>query len=491
MMGGLRRAKVPLEASVRCAGGRDGAKQGVLAMIGASLVVLVTLGQSPTSDPSTLVPLLGAPRYSQREAAAGELEKFGRRALPALRTARETKDPEVQTRASALIDKIEGSLLTQPTMLRLDFENRPLPEVVKDLGEQAGIKLALLPENSPHWPTRRLTIHEPAPLPFWKAIDRVCEAGRLQYNLGMNGLPSGREPIFPLFEGGMRPTSPTVDTGPFRVCLVGLHYQRDFNFQPVPVGGGNMPIPPSLPPNGSRAVRPGLATSDQFYAQLQVFGEPRLTLSQNGPLKIVEAVDDKGQALTSALDRGPLAQRTSSYFGYAAGSVVQFQAAMSRPEQPGKTIRKLRGVLPLSVSTRKPNPLVVKLAGSSGRTFRNEELALTLHEVRPVGNSRQTLIELSIRRLSGTSGGLNSGAAQPEFVVQRPDTFQQQIEVSDAQGRPIPWYQTNFDAEASKLTLTVTPQNLEANVGPVELRFYGMARSSTEITFEFNDLPLP
>ena len=460
-------------------------------MIGASLVVLVTLGQSPPSDPSTLVPLLGSPRYAQREAAAGELEKFGRGALPALRTARETKDPEIRTRASALIDKIEGSLLTQPTMLRLDFEDRPLPEVVKNLSEQAGIKLALLPENSPHWRSRRVTIHEPSPLPFWKAIDRVCEIARLQYNIGMNGFPSGREPIFPLFEGGMRPTTPTVDTGPFRVCLVGLHYQRDFNFQPVPVGVGNMPNPPSVPPNGPRVFRPGLATSDQFYAQIQVFGEPRLSLSQSGPLKIVDAVDDRGQALTSALDRGPLAQRTSGYYGFATGSVVQLQATMSRPDQPGKTIRKLRGVLPLSVSTRKPNPLVVKLAGSSGQTFRNEELALTLHEVRPVGNSRQTLIELSIRRLGGTPGGLNSGPLQQEFVVQRPDAFQQQIEVADAQGRPMPWYQTNFDAEASKLTLTVTPQNLEPNVGPVEIRYYGMARSSTEITFEFNDLPLP
>jgi hypothetical protein len=458
-------------------------------MIGASLVVLVTLGQTPSTDPSTLIRQLGAARYSERETAASQLEQLGRSALPALRTARESKDLEVRTRATALVEKIEGILLTQATLLRLDFDDKPLPEVLKELSRQAGVKFALGAENSQQWRTRKVTIHESKPLPFWRAVDRLCETARLQYNVGVNGFPNGREPVFPLFEGGMKPSAPTVDTGPFRISLVALHFQRDLNFQLVPIAPGDPPPPPSrsLP----AGARPGVAASEQFYAQIQVFGEPRLTLSQNGPLKILEAIDGKGQPLTTAGTRGASSQRTSGYFGFATGSVVQVQATMTRPEQPGKTIRKLKAVLPLAVATRKPNPLVVKLAGSAGQTFRNDDLALTVHDLRPVGDTRQTSIDVSVRPLGGSSGGLGSGIGQPDFVAQRPDSFQQQIEVMDTLGRPMPWYQTSFDPEASRMTLTATPQGLDQNVVPVEIRFYAMARSTTEVEFEFSDLPLP
>src|SRR5262249_46049442 len=161
------------------------------------------------------------------EAAASELEQLGGIALPALRAAREQKDPEVRSRAAALIEKIEGTLLTQPTMLRLDSEDQPLPEVLKDLSEQSGIRLTLLPQNAAEWKTRGVTLHEPNRLPFWKAMDRLCEASRLQYNAGINGFPYGRDPVFPLFEGGTRPSAPTFDSGPFRLTVLGLHFQRD------------------------------------------------------------------------------------------------------------------------------------------------------------------------------------------------------------------------------------------------------------------------
>ena len=66
-----------------------------------NLVALVLLGQlstsAPQSDPSALVGQLGAARYADREAAAGALERLGRAALPALRAARDHRDPEVRS----------------------------------------------------------------------------------------------------------------------------------------------------------------------------------------------------------------------------------------------------------------------------------------------------------------------------------------------------------------------------------------------------------
>jgi hypothetical protein len=458
-------------------------------MICSTLVMIVVLGQSPENDPQALISRLGAAHYAERETAASELERLGRKALPALRLARELKDLEVRTRAVSLINKIEGALLTQPTMISLDFDNRPLPEVVKTVSDQAGLSLMLIPDNAPQWAARRVTLHEPAPLPFWKALDRLCDAARLQYNYGMYGLPQGRQAALPLFDGGGRPTIPTVDTGPFRVSVMGLHFQRDVTF---PVAGPRLgqPFPPQgVEQPGSVGQRFNPAVSENCYAQIQVIGEPRLSVSQSGLLKIIEAVDDKGQSLINTAARAAITQRSAGYFGINAGSAVQLQATLTRPEQPGQMIRKLRGVVPLSLATRKPNPLAVKLDGATGKTFRNDDVAVTIADIRPLGNTRQTTIEMSIRSLTGASGGPSPG--QPDFVVQRPDSFQQTIEVTDGQGRPMPWYQTSFDMEAARVTLTVTPQTLDGNGTPAELRLYGLARATTEVEFEFHDLRMP
>src|SRR4051812_11580173 len=105
-------------------------------MIGAFLAFAVLTAQVPASDPSALVAQLGSARYARREAAASALEKLGRQALPALRSARDVKDPEIRSRASALITRIEGGLLTKPTLVTLDYRDRPLGEVIRSIGDQ-------------------------------------------------------------------------------------------------------------------------------------------------------------------------------------------------------------------------------------------------------------------------------------------------------------------------------------------------------------------
>ena len=78
------------------------------------------------------------------------------------------KDPEIRSRASALITKIEGGLLTKPTMVALDFHDQPLAEVVRVFGDQSGIKMAIFPEQPPGPQQKRVTLQESAPLPSGK-----------------------------------------------------------------------------------------------------------------------------------------------------------------------------------------------------------------------------------------------------------------------------------------------------------------------------------
>ena len=166
-----------------------------------------------------------------------------------------------------------------------------------------------------------MTLQESAPLPFWKALDRLCVAGNLKYNLGMQGIvPQPGAPPHPLRGEGGVPAGPTSDLGPFRVQLTNLHFQRNLTF-----AAGPRPI-------------------EQFYMQVQVVAEPRLWVSQGGPIQILEAQDDRGQSLM--LPGGGTSTRHSAYFGMSSGAVVQMQAHLKRPEQPGATIRKLRGIGP-------------------------------------------------------------------------------------------------------------------------------------------------
>ena len=221
-------------------------------MTGSTLLLITVLGQLASGDPESLVPRLGAPKYAVREDAATALERLGRRALPSLRAAKQERDPEVRTRAVSLIQKIEGSLLTQPTMISLSFEDTPLPEVLKSINRQAGLSFSLVPEQSVQWANRRVTLRSTDPLPFWKALDELCEAGRLQYNFVMYGAPQGNRPTFQLFDGPSRPNNPFVDSGPFRIMVMALHYQKDVSFPPLPRGPGERSnLRPGSPGHGS------------------------------------------------------------------------------------------------------------------------------------------------------------------------------------------------------------------------------------------------
>jgi len=381
-------------------------------------------------------------------------------------------------------------MLTQPTRIRLDFDDRPLPEVVAAIGERSGVKLALVPENAAVLQGRRITLRDPELVPFWKAIDRLCDAGQLQYNLGVVGLPTGRAPVFPLYATGVRPAGPMSDSGPFRVNLVSLHYQRDVVFvTPAAIRAQPLGLPPAPLPGPAHQDRPGSAINEQFYAQVQVAAEPRLSLSQNGPLRITEAEDDRGQSLlTGSGSSGAVHRYSGGYFGLTTGSTVQMQAPLRHPDAPGKAIRTLRGVLPVLVTTRKPGPLVAPLSGAPGKSFQNDEVVLDVLDIRvhPNPNITQTSIDLSIRSRSGPT--VSAPGPQGEIPIHRPDMHQQQLEVVDAQGRPIPWYQSSFDAEGARVTLTLTPNGQGT---PAEVRYYGLARAATEVGFEFSDVPMP
>ena len=468
-------------------------------MFVANLMAAFLLGQVQSAgpeldrDPLALVAQLGANRYADREKAAEALEHLGRSAMPALRAARDSRDQEVRTRASGLIQKIEGALLTQPTRVRLDFDGMPLTDVVRSLSVQAGFKVALFPENLPRWKSTRVTLHTAEPVDFWRAVDQLREVAGLQYNPGMSGYAGQREPTFSQADGTIRAQTPISDHGPFRVSLLGLHFQRDLNYD----GTGAVPKLP-VPHDGKPPVGVGTAlfpaqlnpvANVQFSARLLVAAEPRLSLYQNGPLQLIEAVDNRGNSLIPIASDGPAYNRLAGYFGMANGPIMQLQAQLHRPESAGESIKTLRGTVPVTVSSRKPDPLVVSLINGIGKTVENSELRLTVHEIRTLPNNHNSLVELSVKPNDPDTSVGRSDVDGFSAVLQRTDPQHLQIEVVDMRGQLIPWFPSGADNETARVTLTLT--NLPQTTQPKELRYYTLTRATLSLPFEFKDLVMP
>jgi hypothetical protein len=460
-------------------------------MIGASVLLVVHLvaQPAPSPDPGSLVKLLGSDRYAQREAAARALEQLAAAALPALRAGRESRDLEIRTRATAVLHKVEGSLLTQPTMVWLNFEDSGLPEIVRTLSQRTGMKIALFPENLPRWKSEKITLRESQPLPFWKAIDRLCAGAELQNDLELHGFASSAEPTLALTDRITRPFHPVSDHGPFRVSLVGLEYQRHVGFAIVaPQPRGNRRGRPGPNPAGAMPPlpQPRAVTSDQCSIQLQITAEPRLGVSQDGPLQLLEARDDQGNNLVTSDLARTLLTDPAGYLGGTCSSVVHIRAPLARPERAGKTIKTLRGVVPLRITAREPDPLVVPLAVAAGKSFDKGDIHLAVHEVRADPNTQQRQIELSIGvRESSLPASENHSGADP---APRQDPHQQSIQVLDSHGQVLPWIQTSTDMESARITVTMAGK---PGAEPSELRYYHMTETSLDVPFAFRDIPMP
>ena len=235
-------------------------------MIGVCVLTIgALLIAADEPDPAQLVRRLGSDRFAERVEAARALERLGKAALPALRAAKDSQDPKVRVRVAALLESLDRGAgvdrLTRPTLIKLDFRDRPLSEVIDALNARHGLGLTLqfgpLPPRGMRMASsrqlrrpeaevrsRRVTLEADRALPFWEAVNRLCEAGHLQHDLhpqGRFGLSKGRFLLF----AGLGGTSVSSDSGPFRVKVVGLHSTFEQNFAEAAIPGGGRPGPPA------------------------------------------------------------------------------------------------------------------------------------------------------------------------------------------------------------------------------------------------------
>ena len=112
-------------------------------------------------------------------------------------------------------------LLTRATRVRLDYDRAPLTEVVQSLGEQAGFRVTLYPDNLRKWKYQKVTLSGPRRSPSGRRSTCLrCREAPAQ-SRDLHGIGGPREPTFALIDGASTAITPSCDHGPFRVSLLG------------------------------------------------------------------------------------------------------------------------------------------------------------------------------------------------------------------------------------------------------------------------------
>jgi hypothetical protein len=445
----------------------------------ASLVLIAALAAVPAAepDPSALVAKLGSAEPAERAAAVESLTALGREALPALQKAGKADDTDLRARASALWETIQRDLMTRPSLVRLDFKDLPLADVIDDLRKQTGLALRA-------GQARRVgpvNVREPAPVPFWQAVERLgLKSARFDiHNPGGAGFPNldlNNDPEWVF----------TTSSGPFRVALMGLHLHRDRQLIRGPWVridrfGQRINVP--------REDLKGEETT--FFGGLEVMVEPRMWFTQEAPARLTEASDDLGQSLVPEAGGREAKLNDGANFAFFAGSGVTKVATEFRlrlPERPGRVAR-LRGVVPVMLHLRRPDPaLVIPLADAAGKTFRCDDAEFTVRSVNdsPTASSVTMTVRLDVDKADLPDH------PDPQLVSTRLRVLgSHQLELADAEGYVL------VDQAGTGGGGGKTPEVYRWTISTFQkghathLRYFGMLRVRSEAAFDFRDVPLP
>ncbi len=443
-------------------------------MVGAWLVSLMTLIMATSSDAAALVARLGSATVAEREEAAKALEAMGRGAVPALEAALRSPDAEVRARVLSAWERVQKRLLVQPSMVRLEGKGRPLADVVRSIGEQAGFSI----EISPHVPERPVHVHEPLPIPFWQAIDQLGLVG------GQFTKTNPRGPVATLAFGfgGNEIAYPSTVSGPFRITLKALHDHRDRLLTGGPwlridTASQRFPIPRNAKEREAR-----------FYIDLGMTIEPRMWFTQEGPARAIEALDDLGQSLVRR-DTTKVEEDHSLF--YSGGGAIEgwAQLDLTMPDKPGRSIARLQGSVPVAIQIRKPVPaLEIPLTAAPGTEFTHEDAVFTLREIHE--NDHGTLIGVDVR-INLDRFELPAGHDGENVTSRLRCLTDHQLEIVDADGNVLTQGGGAGSTSGANARTTLSVSKNRHQARPARLRYYQMFRAFTDVAFEFQMIPMP
>jgi len=172
------------------------------------------------------------------------------------------------------------------------------------------------------------------------------------------------------------------------------------------------------------------------------------------------------------------------YYGWYRGYVQQAQANLSWPSKSSRTVKLLKGIIPVTLlADQKPSIVTDRILSSKGKKFKVGDATFHIEDITEMpGNQYQ--IKLSVTE--------NSKDAPNDYS--RIQTIQQRLELQDDKGNKLYSYMNMMNwggPNNAQFTLVVQPPG-NAKIGkPAKLIYSAWILMEHEIAFEFRNLPLP
>lgn len=286
----------------------------------AALALALVSGLSSAWVPR-LVEQLGAPEFAAREAASKKLTAIGEPALPLLKHATQSTDPEVARRANTLVATItkraENTRLLAPTLVELNVVDQPLGDVLPILEQQTGYKFQV--SGVGRALSKKITLSTNGKVPFWVAMDQVSAAAGLSVGSEYQAITALSQELQPLpLRGGRRmpPSAPmqqlivptsTVILRPKPAQPNPLALAGAVRLEAIPYPAGAIPTP----------------TPDTATVLLQAIPEPKLPWERVQSYWVTKATDEQGRELATVAS----ADSTVTRIQPIQGGRVVFDAA--------------------------------------------------------------------------------------------------------------------------------------------------------------------
>jgi hypothetical protein len=419
-----------------------------------------------------LIQRLADREWDVRDAAEREILAMGLQAVPLLRWAAASEDPEVRRRAMRLLPGMEHALLVRPRRYSFSVVDQPFAKVIEALRTQTGYKIEsnLGFISNPPGPDgkvppgeRKFTYHFKE-ASWWQILDTLSNDVPIQ--------PPGHygDDIVRLYRGNAVGTPPYVGyDGGFRYVPTAIQINRSVDL--------------SLNPDNP-AVR-----SESLLLNMTLYAEPHMPfLGVDQPRLELARDDRKGSMLpTPSIDEleggngfGGRVVTRRYYGGGNKQPSVQVSIPLSAGAVGAKRLELLRGVVPVSLLVEQ-RPVVVTEEITKAKDLKKEVEGVEFHirEVKTMPNN-QFQVQFSITNKANPS--------DYNFI----NTIYQRVELYDDKGVKFQNYGSSWGGGGPTVNLTLTFGNFNGKIGtPAKFIFHHWVTRTHEVAFELKDLPLP
>jgi hypothetical protein len=414
--------------------------------------------RSTKDELDKVIKQLGDESFKIRAGALKTLENLGPEVLPVLKDAfRKADDPEVRRRIEERLPTLEHAAALSPTKINLTFKDKPVKDVFAELAKQSGYKFEVYPQGDDR--ERKQISLELKDVPFWQALDKVCETCGVFFQEGWYG----NDQMSLRFEYGEANLGFVHFDGPFRTSVRGFNYQRNLDF-----ANGQR----RAAAQGQQGQQPVQAT-EYLHMNLSVSVEPKLPILSAGQVTITEAIDDKDQSMAPPTNNN---MYQSYYHGYR--SYTQQVQAQLMPKG-GTKLKKLKGTISITaISAQREKITVEKIVDVKNQTYKAGSITLNVESVTKVGDDYEIKL------------GVTEGGAKNDNL--RMNTYGQRFALLDDKGNKYYGYASSWrgmnNGGSGSMRFTPNGQTLG---DPVRLVFYEWTTVTHAVPFEFKDLPLP